>query len=136
MRVLKWMGIVSLPIALIIGYMFITAFRSGWWLDRLFLELSQDWNAEVIIRNAGSNPAPGLQTALNDLKRMHLEGTTNAACTHGPNYEREEGFDFRSRCILWGKFDAGVVRFEFHLKGFWDQWKIIGFRFLPEASGV
>lgn len=140
MRILKWIGIVSLPIVLLISYMFIFALRSGWWLDRTFQELSHDWSAEVIIRNAAptkkTDTPQGLQLALNDLKQAKLEETTNAACTHGPNYVQGEGLDFRSRCLLWAKFDKGVVRFEFELKGSWNQWKITNFSFLPEAPNA
>lgn len=139
-RVLTWAGLISLPIVLFISYLFISAFRSGWWLDHTFLELSRDWNADVIIRNAvpskNTDTPQGLQLALNDLRRAKLEDVTSAACTHGPSYIRGEGFDFRSRCLLWAQFDKGVVRFEFELKGFWNQWKITDFSFHPEAPNA
>lgn len=138
MRILKWIGIVSLPVLLLISYMFLSAFRSGLWLDRTFHELSQSWSAEVILLNAGpmkqTDATQGLQVALNDLKRAKFEDATSAACTHGPNYAAGEGLDFRSRCLLWAKFDKGVIRFEFELKGFWNNWKITNFGFFPEAA--
>lgn len=141
MRVLKWFGIVGLILILMVGYMLISAFQSGWWLDRLFAQLSQGWNAQVIVRNARPSPVPtgtpeGLQSALNDPKRLHLESITPAACTHGPNYLAGEGVDFRSRCLVWARFNKGTVRFEFELKGFWNEWKITYFGFAPETSGT
>src|SRR5690348_17330574 len=103
---------VALVLALIVGYMLLAAFQSGWWLDSLFAQLSHGWNAQVIIRNARPSGAgasagtpEGLQSALNDLKRVRLESITPAACTHGPNYLAGEGMDFRSRCLVWATFD-------------------------------
>ncbi len=138
MRVLKLFGFVAVLFALAAGYMFLMAYQSGLWLDREFAELSRGWNADVILRHAdGSSQGPGfsrrLQGVLNDLKRVHLEKATAAACTHGPEFVQGGRLDLRSRCILWARFDKGVVRFEVELKGFWTDWKITNLGLFREA---
>ncbi len=136
MRIFKWIGIACTPVIFFVAYMFLSAYRSGLWLDHEFAELSQNWDAAVVLRNVpgtGSSPE-GLQTALNDLKHARLEQITPAACTHGFNADRKDGFDLRSQCLIWAKFDTGVVRFEVELKRIQGQWKYTGFAFYPQAS--
>ncbi len=137
MRIFKWIGIACVPVIFVVAYMFLSAYRSGLWLDHEFAELSQNWDAAVVLRNTRTTGNPSddsLQTALNDFKQARLEQVTPAACSHGFKADTQEGFDLRSQCLIWARFDKGGVRFEVELKRIQGQWKYTGFAFYPQAS--
>lgn len=135
MRVVRWLLFLALPVVLCFAYMYVSAYRSGLWLDVQFHELGKEWNAEVLLRNirlTGSKETPeGLQGGLDLFKTLQLKDTSRAACTHGLKFEPTESRPhLRSQCIVFTRFSNGVThQWEFELSGFWDHWQITGFEF-------
>ncbi len=134
MRVWRWVAFIVVLAVMAFGYIHIAAHQSGLWVDRVFAELSQKWDAKVVFRNAKSSAprsgsSEGLQLALDNLKSARLEEAAPATCTHGVKIGDGEGVGMRSRCVLLARFDKGVVEFEFELAGYLGSWKISGFDF-------
>lgn len=131
-------GFLLLAIAVAVGYVLESGYRAGQWVDRVFLSLVREWDADVIVKNARNRPArrndrQELQKALDELGRLQLDRLSDAACTHGLHYSSEGGLDFRSRCVTRAVFAQGTVRFDVEVKGFWNDWKITSFSFRPET---
>ncbi len=135
MRVVGWLLGLALPLVFGLVYMFVSAHKSGVWLDAQFRELESGWSAEVLLRHVrvtGSKKAPeGLQVGLDQFKPLQLKETSRAACTHGLKFETTGSVpSLRSQCIVLTRFANDVThRWEFELSGFWDRWQITGIEF-------
>jgi hypothetical protein len=129
MRVLKWFALLGVSVALVAGYMFISAYESAQWLDQDFARRSRGWTEKVTVADAQSSTdgsgGKDAQAAAGNLRRPRLKSITPATCTYGPEVGwKGEEWALRSHCVLWATSDKAMLRFDFELSGFWKEWTV------------